>query len=134
MSRQLVRQRPPAEDDLQPAVEEEMHKLALAAVGTTRQTPAAPQAGPQMTERSAYFSGQYAPVAAEMTIARRLAMLGVPHFLRHCVLDLIHVLRERGLGAALAAMHDDPTLDRRFADPVRNLLAAIDREERSSPT
>jgi hypothetical protein len=144
MSRQLVRQRPPADDDLQPAVDEEVRKLAQAAVGTTKQALAAPQAarpahgeaavhgGPHAADRNAYFSGRYSPLGPEMIVARRMAELGVPDFLRHCVLDLIRVLRERGLGAALAALHDDPAIDRRFEGQVRSLLAAIDRDDRET--
>jgi hypothetical protein len=155
MSRQMVRQRPPAEDDLQPVVDEEVRKLAQAAVGTTKLAPSAPQAarpahgeaavqgGSHAADRNAYFSGQYSPVASagpaagrkglEMIIDRRMGELGMPDTLRHCVLDLIQVLRERGLGAALAALQDDPAIDRRYEGQVRSLLAAIDREDQQTP-
>jgi hypothetical protein len=134
VSRQPIRQRPPAEDDLQPTVAEEVRKLAQAAVGTAKQTPAAPHAGQPAAERGSYFSGQYSPVGPEVALARRLAALGVPDFLRPCVVKLVHVLRERGTEAALTAMHENPAVAERFAGPLRSLLAAIDREERSSPT
>jgi hypothetical protein len=131
MSRQMVRQRPPADDDLQPAVDEEVRRLAQAAAGTTQQAPAGPRAAaPAAADRSAYFSGKYSPTGPDMTVARRMADLGVPDFLHHCVSDLVHVLRERGLTAALEAMYHDPTIDRRIEGPVRRLLAAIDREGR----
>jgi hypothetical protein len=146
MSRQPIRQLPPA-DDLQPTTDEEARKLAEAEVGK-KQAPVASQAaksahteaavpgGPHAPDRSAYFSGQYSPVGPagparpEMTVDRRLAEFGVPDSLRHCVLDLVRVLREHGLAAALAALHADPALDRRFENPVRSLLTAIDRDDR----
>jgi hypothetical protein len=143
MSRQLVHQRPPAEDDLQPATEEEVRKLAQAAVGTTKQAVAPQAVGPARAaaspgglpaaDRSAYFSEQYSPVGPagpEMIVDRRLAEFGVPDLLRRCVLNLIRVMREHGLAAALAALHEDSALDRRFENPVRSLLAAIDRDDR----
>jgi hypothetical protein len=72
-------------------------------------------------------------VGPEQALARRLAALGVPDVLCPCVVKLVHVLRERGLEAALGAMREDPAVEQRLADPIHKLLAAIDREERSSP-
>jgi hypothetical protein len=155
MSRPLFRQRPPADDDLQPVAEEELHKQRQAAAGTTKQPPtslvanrpghgeAAPQGGGLHTaDRGAYFSGQYAPAASpsadaglpspELIVDRRLAEFNLPASLRHCVLDLIHMLRDHGLSAALAALHNDAAIDRRHEDQVRRLLTAIDRDDRKA--
>jgi hypothetical protein len=63
-------------------------------------------------------------------IERRMAEIGVPDALRHCVWELIHILREHGLGAALQAMHNDPAIDRPHQDQVRRLLVAIDADDR----
>jgi hypothetical protein len=152
MSRQPVRQRPPADDDLQATGEEEKRRLAEAAARTTKPTspvpqasPAArgqptPQAGaPHADDRAAYFSGRYSSMGAtgsgsasmspEMIAERRLAELGLPDSLRHCVADLIHILRDQGLGEALAALHNDPAIDRKYEGPIRRLLADVDRDD-----
>ena len=153
MSRQPVRQRPPADDDLTAAPEEEKRRVAEAAARTTKPSvplsqagPAVrsqpmPQAGaPRANDRSAYFSGQYSAmspagsgstrVSPEMIADRRLAESGLPDSLRHCVADLIHILRDHGLGEALAALHTDPAIDKKYEAPIRHLLADVDRDER----
>lgn len=155
MSRQPVRQRPPADDDLEPTTEEEKRRLAEAASRTTKPSQAMPQAGPaargpstplasapHADGRAAYFSGRYSPMgpagsgparmSPEMIAELRLAELGLPDSLRHCVADLIRILRDHGLGEALAALHNDPAIDREYEGPLRRLLADVDRDERRS--
>ncbi len=153
MSRQPVRQRPPADDDLQATTsEEEKRRLAEAAARTTKPpatvaratTPASgqpmPQASAAHADRAAYFSGRYsstgptgpspARMSPEMIAEHRLAELGLPDSLRHCVADLIHILRDHGLGEAIAALHHDPAIDKKYEDPIRRLLATVDRDDR----
>jgi hypothetical protein len=147
MSRQPIRQRPPADDDLQSSVEEELRKPVQAAGGTTTQamSPARAEAvsplGPGATaDRKAYFGGRYAGTAPvgpdgdrkglDAIKARRLAEFGVPDSLHDCIVELIHILRDRGLVAALRALHDDPAIDRRYQVPIRSMLMAIDQDER----
>src|SRR5438874_473446 len=115
MSRQMVRQRPPADDDLQATPEQELRKPAQAAAGTTKLsaplsevgTSAHAEAAPQShaADRAAYFTGHYAgakiATGADTTIEQQIAALGLPDALRHCVWELIHILRDQGIGAAL---------------------------------
>jgi hypothetical protein len=150
MSRQPIRVRPPADDDLQAMTEEELRKKAQGAAGTKKESPAVPQAGrtmrleampqtaaPEAATRSTYFMGRYAAgdpahgrMEPEMHVDRWLMEFHLPNSMRHCILELVHILYEDGLGAALAALHHDPALDRRFESQVRQLLAAIDMEDR----
>lgn len=152
MSRQLVRQRTPADDDLQSGAEEDLRKAHNASMDLTKPVPHAPQpgltdhAGPtysgsgaQTTDRSAYFSGRYSHDAQDaghksrqIMTDQQMAEFGVPGFLRNCVLDLVRVLRERGLAAALAMLHTDPAIDRRHEGQIRGFLAAIDRADRQN--
>lgn len=153
MSRQPVRLRPPADDDLQATTEEEKRKRTEAAPGTTKQSPmlvhASPAArnqpaiqgaGPHAADRAAYFGGQYSPavpagadagrMSPDMIAERRLAEFGLPDSLRHCVADLLHIMRDHGLGAALAALHNDPAIDKKYDGPIRSLLTAVDAYDR----
>jgi hypothetical protein len=153
MSRQPIRLRPPADDDLAPLTEEEMRKRtqvaaetknessALAHTGRATREEAMPHgAGPETAARNAYFTGRYAQADVPGGTAERMEpekyldrwLLGfdLPDSLRHCVLELVHVLREDGLSAALAALHNDPALDRRFEMRIRQLLAVVEMEYR----
>jgi hypothetical protein len=147
MSRQLIRQRPPADDDLQAATEEDKPKLARAAATTARQASTAEQASRttsiqgdlrgvvQAADRSAYFVGRYSPeksavpgagrMSLDMVVERRMAEFNIPDSLRHCVMELIHILRDHGLGAALAALHNEPAIDARHQGSVGRLLVAV---------
>jgi hypothetical protein len=152
MSRQPIRLRPPADDDLDAMTEEEMRKQTQVAAGTKKESSAIPLASratrqetmpqgaaPETTTRNAYFTGRYAPSAPgaasgkmepEKHVHRLLMEFELPESLRHCVLELVNVLREDGLGAALAALHNDPAIDRRFDSRVRQLLAVVEMEDR----
>jgi len=152
MSRPLVRKIPPADDDLEPTTEEEKRKLAEAAPGTTKQSPTLPQASPparspaapqgsdpHAADRAAYFSGRYSPAGSEagqmspeMIADRRIAEFDLPASLRHCVADLIHILRDHDLGAALAALHNDPAIDKKYEGLISRLLVAVDGDDRRS--
>jgi hypothetical protein len=154
MNRQLVRQRPPADDDLQTETDEDLQKRHHAGAGTMKEPQVSPQArklaredmtsgaGPHAVDRSAYFTGRYSPdgrgssvmarKVPDEIVDRRMLEFNVPGSLRHCVWELIHALREHGLNAALAALHNDPAIDRRYEGPVRSLLAAIDRDDRQT--
>lgn len=153
MSRQMTRQqRPPAEEDLEPTAEEEMQRRLQTAVGITKQTPAALQAthpagsAPasqadhvQGADRSSYFVGRYAsatPIAppvehkkAEAIVDGLLSEFSLPDTLRGCILHLIHVMREHGIGAAQMALHEDETVDRKHVQTILRLLAAVARDD-----
>jgi hypothetical protein len=86
-------------------------------------------------ERNAYFGGRYSQamfggpgavrMSLDMIVDHRMAEFGVPNSLRHCVMDLIQILREHGIGAALTALHNDPAIDARHQASVGRLLAAV---------
>jgi hypothetical protein len=71
-----------------------------------------------------------ASMSPEMIAERRLVELGLPDSLRHCVADLIHILRDHGLGEALAALQSDPAIDQKDHGPIGRLLATVDRDDR----
>jgi hypothetical protein len=60
MSRPLFRLRPPADDDLQAATEEEMRKRPEAAPGTAKLPPTVPPAGRTARENAATQIGPHA--------------------------------------------------------------------------
>jgi hypothetical protein len=152
MSRQMMRLRPPAEEDLQPTAEEEMQRRPQIAGGITKQTPTALQAThptgsvpasqadhAQGADRSSYFVGRYAqatPVTshvehkkAETIVDGLLSEFSLPDSLRQCILHLINVMREHGIGAAQAALHNDDAIDRKHVQPILRLLAAVARDD-----
>jgi hypothetical protein len=153
MSRQPIRQRPPADDDLQAKTEEEVRKqqpvskdMAQAAPGLT-QTHAAEHALPRPaagaapgSDRNAYFTGRYSALGSAGTMdhdklmASRLAEFGVPDGLRGCILNLIRILGEHGLGSALAALQGDAAIGKEYKSQVGNLLAALAREHGKAAT
>jgi hypothetical protein len=69
-------------------------------------------------------------MSPEMIAERRLAELGLPDSLRLCIADLIRVLRDHGLVEALAALHSDPAIDKKYEGPIRHLLTVVDRDDR----
>jgi len=152
MSRQMMRLRPPADEDLQPTAEEEMQRTPQSAEGLTKQTPMALQAThptgsvpasqvdhAQGADRSSYFVGRYAqatPVAshlehkkAETIVDGLLSEFSLPDTLRQCILRLINVLREHGIGAGQTALHNDETIDRKHVQLILRLLAAVARDD-----
>ena len=150
MSRQPVRQLPPADDDLTAMAEEEQKKRVEAVPGSTMEPPNTSQARPiarspvalhgsetHTAERDHYFGGRYSPFAADLgpmspeTVAdQKISKFGLPTTLRHCIAGLIQILRDYGLGVALAAAAKDPSIDKKYQDAVGRLLAMVDRDER----
>jgi hypothetical protein len=148
MSRQMMRLRPP-DEDLQPTAEEEMQRRPQTAGGLTKQTPATLQAThptgsaqadhAQGADRSSYFVGRYAQATsvtshaehkkAEAIVDGLLSEFSLPDTLRQCILHLINVMREHGIGAAQAALHNDETIDRKHVQPILRLLAAVARDD-----
>jgi hypothetical protein len=49
--------------------------------------------------------------------------------LRQCLVELVCVLRQRGLAAALAAVQKDPAIHWRYQAAARGLLAAVDQAD-----
>jgi len=151
MSRQLIRQRTPADDDLEPATEEELRQRSHDAVMSTKQAPALPKEGQIATTtasldrgdlqaggRHEYFTGRYAP-AAELKAARMRAEthveamseeFGLPVSIRGCLLDLIHILRHKGMAEAMEALVKDAAIDQRYHHPILRLLATIEQNDR----
>jgi hypothetical protein len=151
MSRPLIRQRPPADDDVKTATEDELRERLHAEAKTethgavtaknTEDSGAAPIAhGIHSGAREQYFAGRYANPAdsktgllsAEAIVNQRATQFGLPASLRACLLELIHVLRHKGIAEAFAALYRDANIDRKYHEPVRSLLAAIERDDESA--
>jgi hypothetical protein len=151
MSRPLIRQRPPADDDVKAVTEDELRERlhAEAATGTqspvtlknTQDSPAAAIAhGKPAGARQEYFAGRYAHPAdsksgllsAEAIVDQRAHQFGLPGSLRTCLLELIHMLRHNGIAEALAVLYKDANIDRKYHEPIRSLLAATEQDEESA--
>lgn len=152
MSHQMMRQRSPAEEDLQPTADEEKQRLGQTAAGLTKQTPITPQAIHSTDSlpasqaehlssagRSSYFVGPYAPAAAvtpqvehkkvEVIEDDLLSEFSLPDSLRQSVLHLIKIMREHGIGPAQAALHSDKSIDQTHVPSILRLLAAVSRDD-----
>jgi len=136
MSRSFGRRQAP-DDDLLPATEDELRKRkeAAAGAGPAHPTVAAKPAdhAPHAADRADYFAGHYAPVTgapqpavpdATHTIDRQLAEFQLPPSLGPCVADLLALLHEHGLEAALQKLRHDGRINPKQADAVRLLLVS----------
>jgi hypothetical protein len=136
MSRSFGRRQSP-DDDLLPATQEELrkHKEAATGAGPSHPTLAGKPAdhAPHPADRADYFAGHYAPVPgaaqhappdATHTLDQRLAEFQLPPSLSPCVADLLALLHEHGLEAALRKLRHDGRVNPKQADAVKLLLVS----------
>jgi hypothetical protein len=94
----------------------------------------------QATDRTEYFTGRYAGSELVSALSGKkdpkkhnepwLADYDLPDSLSHCIMELVRVLRERGLGAAMEALRDDRTIGRVYESRIRLFLTAIEMYDR----